>query len=95
MKFIDLLDSIEEFDGELIVADLYESKYGFVWIKPVEFTDDGKKKFHQILQSEVIIHNDIIILQDKSILENDYDLFMRTMAGNISCSIYDGWVRHV
>ena len=91
MKFDQLLDNIDEFDGELIVADLFESVFGFCWDKKTRFTAEGKNRFKQILESDVKINNDVIILQDKHIKEEDYDLFMSAVAGYVPCSDYDKW----
>lgn len=95
MKLIQLLGIIEEFDDELIVKDLWESRFGFCWDNSVRFTRQGEEKFKKILQSEVKINEGVIILQDKTIEEDDYDLFMLTVAGYVSCTDYDKWLEEI
>ncbi len=96
MKFKDFLDSVEEFDGELIVADLYESNYySFCWTSRIPLTGAGREKFAQLLDSDVKINQNtdgiIIILQNKDIDEKLYDLFMAAQAGFVSDSDYRKW----
>lgn len=96
MKFIEWLNSIDEFDGEVIVSDLYESNFSFCWSKGyVKLTAEGKEQFKRILESEIRINKDCIILQDKNIKEGNYELFMASVTGYVACSDYDKWFQEI
>lgn len=90
MKFKQLLNILDDFDGELIVKDLYESRFSFGW-GDMKLTKLGKEKFKQIIQSDVKITKGVIILQDENIKEDDYQLFISAVAGYVASSDYDKW----
>jgi hypothetical protein len=93
VKFITLLKSIKEFDGELITEE-YETNYGFVWDREMtDFTPAGKKKFSKILNSNAeIIRNGVIMLKNKKITYEELELFTGTLAGYVSASLYHKWI---
>lgn len=92
MKFIDLLDSVEEFDGELLCEDLEESVYSFVWRKgDVKFTEAGKKKFKNVLNSEATFKGEYLFLLDENIPQAEYDLFLGACAGYITVKEFNKW----
>lgn len=95
MRLIEFLRSTEWFDGELIVKDFYDSKFGFVWDDQVKITEAGKEKFRQILNSEIKMNGQVIILQDTTIPEQDYDYFMSMVAGHESAKDYDSYFKDV
>ena len=85
MKFKDFLENTPEYDGELYIKNSFESEFGFVWDKSLfVFTKFGKLRFKKILNSEVILNKvKNLELQDETISEEDYRLFMFTQSGYV------------
>jgi len=84
MKFIEFLE-IAEYEGEVYVVGSWESEFTFCWdFKDTSFSEKAKIKFKNILDSEILFLRGNIELQNEEIIEEEYDFFMRTIAGYIS-----------
>ena len=92
MKFKEWLDSVDTFSGEIYTEDGIESKYSFEWDKDCSLTDEGYKKFKQLMDSEIRFNNGNIVIQDK-ISEEMYDLWMAATAGFVATSLFDKWFK--
>ena len=95
MKFIDFLE-IADYEGEVYVKDSWESEFTFVWsFDDVVFTEKGKEKFKKILGSEILFFKGNIELQNEEITEEEYDYFMKTVAGYTSNVEYKTLINEV
>jgi hypothetical protein len=95
MKLINYLtEVVESFDGELFSEELEETMYSFVWNNDdkIILTEEGKNKFKNVLNSEIkVIENGNIMLLDKNLSQEEYELFLKACAGFVSCLDYDKW----
>lgn len=92
IKLINFLEAIESFSGELYTKD-WESRHSFEWDNAyITLTEEGKKKFEKLLNSEIRINTDKIEIQDP-IPEELYQLFMEANAGYVSTTDYDKWFK--
>jgi len=90
MKLKQLLEIIEDWDTELVCD--YDSKFSLCW-GDMEFTAQGKKKFSKILNSECVINKGVIVLKNPKITKEDLEEFLGTIAGYVTISKYDLWLR--
>ena len=92
-KLINLLKVIK-IDGDIYTDD-YDSRYGFVWDNNIKFTSTGKRKFCKILLSNAtIVNGHNIFLNNKSITQEDLDLFLGALAGYVSIDEYNKWFKN-
>ena len=92
MKFIELLDGNKNsFSCEVITTE-WETAFSFEWDEQSNLTNEGKKRFNKILNSECrFLGNGNIELLDKTITENELDDFLRSVAGYCSVRFYNIW----
>ena len=96
MRLIDFLGSTEYFDGELYASNGAESEFSFVWDEGYDFTENGKKAFAKILESEIRIDaNKNIMLLDESITSDLLTKFLALCAGHVPQSYYDKHIAEV
>jgi len=93
MKLKDYLAIVDWFDGELITKSGLESQFSFVWCKDTTITKEGQTKFKTILNSGIRINKSVIILEDETITDEEFDLFHSAVAGYISTLTYDKWFK--
>jgi len=86
------LDNCVIYDGELFGE--FESKFSFCWDNTITITDEGKKKFKNILNSDIQFINGNIKLMNKHISEREYNLFLSAVAGYVNVNDYNKWFSH-
>lgn len=91
------LDNCVIYDGELFGE--FESKFSFCWDNTITITDEGKKKFKNILNSDIQFINGNIKLINKNIFslfisEREYNLFLSAVAGYVNVNDYNKWFSH-
>jgi hypothetical protein len=90
MQLKEYLTKTDYFDGELYTASGVDSEFSFVWDEGYDFTEEGKKAFAQILESEILIDaNKNIMLMDESITSDLLTEFLALCAGHVPQSYYD------
>ena len=96
MRLIDFLGSTEYFDGELYASNGAESEFSFVWDSEYYFTDFAKKKYSEILESEIRIDaNKNLKLMRESINEEFLTEFLALCAGHVPQSYYNECIKEV
>lgn len=96
MRLIEFLESTDYYDGEIYTSKGAESKFSFVWDEGYEFTDEGKTKYTEILNSEMRMDaNTNIILMNDDVTEELLEEFLALCAGHIAQSEYDKYIKEV
>ena len=94
MQLIDFLGSTEFFDGELYTRNGTESEFSFVWDRKCYFTDFAKKKYSEILESDIRIDaNKNLMLMEDSITSDLLTEFLALCAGYVPQSHYDKCIK--
>ena len=80
MKFQELLKG-NEFSNEVITKN-YETQFSFEWDNGIELTEQGKKHFAKLLNSDTkILSNGNLLLLDESITFEQLNEFLSACAG--------------
>lgn len=90
--FIEFLKATDWYDGELLIDGL-ESEFSFVWDGDNEFTEEGYEKFKGILNGSFRACEDYLEVTTDGVDEELIDLFHATIAGYVSESKYNSWIK--
>ena len=96
MNLLEFLESVDDFDGEL-VPDNIETSTSFMWDDSISLTDESRAHFAEILQLPVTYdpESDFVYVLtgegDDCRLDYQVDEFCRAVAGFIPSDLYDEW----
>ena len=94
MKLIEFLDAATWYSGELVING-WEFPWSFEWDFQTKFTEDGKRKFKKILQSEVRYYKGNLFIDNENVTYEEAEYLIALVAGYTINTDYNKYIQLV